>query len=254
MARREGMIEVAHEGRLFRTLLFAERHVGVEIPDVPAVGDRHVAGVSFAVDHRETIFAVEPVRVHVVDEARDEEILFVPFGKIGCERCRVVELGEPDAGMRAARPRDHRKAQLTRDVLAGDLSLGEIRQLRARRMDGRGNVETRNAREQPMQFVAIEIAYAIGAIEQRARPVRRRLLDQGECIAAFLGIGSNHDGNVVLGQALGQADALDHVERQQFDVGAFEQKIDRRVAAHVDVGGKREHAQARLRSDARRAE
>lgn len=121
VARREGAIEVAHEDRLFRTLLLAEGHVGVEIPDVPAVGDRHVAGVGFTVDHRETIFAVEPVGARIVDEARDEEILLVTLGKIGCDRRSIVELREADAGMRAARPRDHRKAQFTRDVPAGDL-------------------------------------------------------------------------------------------------------------------------------------
>ncbi|MBH5392139.1 hypothetical protein H1B27_38695 [Bradyrhizobium sp. CNPSo 4019] len=213
-----------------------------------------MAGVGFAADHGEAIFAVEPVGAHIVDEACDEEVLLLAFGEIGRERRRIAELREADAGMRAARPRDDRKVQFARDVLTGDPVLGEIGQLRARRVDGRGNVQTRHTSQQPIQLVAIEIADAIRRIEQRPRPVRRGLFNQRERLAAFLGIGRDHDGDVVLGQGFRQTDALDHIECQQLDVGAFEQEIDRRVAAHVDVGRKREHVQAGLRSRTGRPE
>ncbi|MGY4377770.1 hypothetical protein ACVWZ3_005409 [Bradyrhizobium sp. i1.3.6] len=57
----------------------------------------------------------------------------------------------------------------------------------------------------------------------------------------------------MIGQRFRQADILGHIERQQLEIGAFEQEFDRRVAAHVDVGRKGEHAQAGLRSRSGRA-
>lgn len=177
MACCKGLVEVKHEDGFLRPLLLAERHIGVEIPDVPAVGDRHVAGIGPAVDHRETIFAIETVRAHIVDEARDEEVLLVAPGNIGCERRRVVELGEADAGMRAARPRDHRKAELARDLSASDPPFRQIRQLRTCGVHRCRNVEPGHTGQQPMQLVAVEIGDAIGAVEQRPRQVGRSLLD-----------------------------------------------------------------------------
>ncbi|MGY3357647.1 hypothetical protein ACVWZK_004310 [Bradyrhizobium sp. GM0.4] len=154
--------------------------------------------------------------------------------------------------MRTARPHDHWKAQFARDLLANDPASRKLRQLRTRRGGGHGNVEAGHARQQTIQLVAIEIANEIGTIEQRLRPVRRGLLDQRERLPALLGIGCDHDGDVVLRQSIRQADALDNVERQQLDVGIFKQEVDRRVAAHVDIGGEREHAQAGFWSRARR--
>ena len=140
-------------------LLLAERHVGVEIPDVPAIGDRHVAGVGLAVDHGETIFAIEPVGARIVDEARDEEILLLRARR---DRPRAPRASSSFASPtpacvprgRAIIGKRSSPAMSSQAIRPCD----EIRQLRARRVDGRGNVETRDARQQPIQLVAIEIA------------------------------------------------------------------------------------------------
>ena len=128
-----------------------------------------------------------------------------------------------------------------------------IEQLRARDANGRRNFETVDTAEHAMQFVAIEIADVARQIQQRPRPARGELIDPAKCITALLRVGGNHDGNVMIGQRRRKFDVRNDVERHQFDAGIFQQKFDRRVAAHVGRRRKRQHAQPRRRQRARRA-
>src|ERR1700759_900896 len=92
-------VEGHHERLLFETLGRTLHHAGVEIPDVPALGDRHVTGVSTAVDEDDAIFAEQTVGARVIDEARDEEQLVVMLAEIARQRRPVVDPGETVAGM-----------------------------------------------------------------------------------------------------------------------------------------------------------
>ena len=92
MAARETDVEGAHEGFFFETLGGARRHSRVEIPDVPAIGDRHVAGVRPAIDEDDPVLAKQTVLIGVIDKARDEEFLFLPLVEIALERGAIVEL------------------------------------------------------------------------------------------------------------------------------------------------------------------
>ena len=116
----------------------------------------------------------------------------------------------------------------------------------ARHADRRRDIEPLDAAKQTMQLVAIEIADETRRIEQRPRPARRGGVDDAERVAALLGIGSDHDRDVMIGQRHRQPDPGNDIKRQQFDAGFFQQEFDRRVAAHVDRGRERQHAQSRL--------
>ena len=61
MAHAKCLIERAHEVFLFEALAFAKSHAGVEVPDVPAIGDRHMAGIGPAVDDDDAVFAKQAV-------------------------------------------------------------------------------------------------------------------------------------------------------------------------------------------------
>src|SRR3984885_10742981 len=104
MASDERLIEAAHKVFLLEALAFAESHAGVEVPDIPAIGDRHMAGIGPAIDDDDAVFAKQAVVVGVVDEARDEEFLLRPFQKISADCGGIVDPGEPDAGMRTQWP------------------------------------------------------------------------------------------------------------------------------------------------------
>src|ERR1700691_5839211 len=116
MARGERPIERAHEAFLFSALAFAEGYAGIEVPDVPAIGDRHMAGIGPAVDHDDAVFAKQAVIAGVVDEARDKEFLLRPLRKISADRGVIVDPGESDAGMRTHRPHNDRKSEVNRRV------------------------------------------------------------------------------------------------------------------------------------------
>src|ERR1035437_3437613 len=49
-------------------------------------------------------------------------------------------------------------------------------------------------------------------------------------LAAFIGVGSDHDGNVMIGQRYRQLYSRNDIKRQQFDSGLFQQKLNWRVA------------------------
>ena len=66
----------------FAALAFAERHAGVEVPDIPAVGDRHMAGIGPAIDENNAIFAEQTVVPGIIDKAGDEEFLLRPVREI----------------------------------------------------------------------------------------------------------------------------------------------------------------------------
>ena len=105
-----------------------------------------------------------------------------------------------------------------------------------------------------MQLVAIEIADEMRRIEQRPRPARRGVIDLAQRVAAILGVGCDHDGDVMIGQRRRQFDFRDDIERHQFDAGLLQQKFDRRVAAHVGRRRQRQHAQPRILDRAGRTE
>src|SRR5476649_712155 len=111
MPAREADVEGAHESFFFETLGRAVHHPGVEIPDIPAIGDRHVACVRPAVDEDNAILAKQAVIVGVVDKARDEKTLLRPRCKIFRYRGTIVEFGKPEAGMRTARTDNDRKLE-----------------------------------------------------------------------------------------------------------------------------------------------
>ncbi len=116
MPAAEADVERAHEGLFLQALGRAVRHSGVEIPDVPAVGDRHVAGVRLAVDEDDPVFAEQAVLARIVDKSRDEELLFFAPFEIARHRRAVVDLGETDTGVRSARPHDDGKGKFGRDA------------------------------------------------------------------------------------------------------------------------------------------
>ena len=97
-----------------------------------------------------------------------------------------------------------------------------------------------------MQLVAVEIANPARRIEQRPRPARDGGIDDAERIAAFFRIRSDYDRDVMIGQLQRQPGSGGDIQRQQLDPGWFQQKLDRRVATHVDRGCQRENAQLRL--------
>ena len=111
MPARETDVERAHERLFFETLRCAFRHPCIEIPDVPAIGDRHVTRVRPPFDEGNTVLAKQSIFARVVDKAGYEKILFRPFLEIAIDRVAIVEFGEPDAGMRTARADDERKLQ-----------------------------------------------------------------------------------------------------------------------------------------------
>ncbi len=104
-----------------------------------------------------------------------------------------------------------------------------------------------------MQFVTIEMTDKTRSIQHRPRPARRHLIDDAKRLAAFVAVGSDHDRNVMIGQRQWQVDARNDIERLQLDAGFFQQELDRRIAAHVDCGREREHAQSRRLGRAWRA-
>ena len=97
-----------------------------------------------------------------------------------------------------------------------------------------------------MQLVAIQIANQARRIQHRPRPAGRDGIDDAKRIAAFLGIGSDHDCHVMIWQRHRQVYPRNHIKRQQLDPGLLQQELDRRVAAHVDRGRERKNTQFRL--------
>ena len=241
----EIMIEVAHEAFFFKPLLHVERHAGVEIPNVPAVRDRHVASIGFAGDEHDPVFAEQAICIRIIDEAGGEELLLHAFGKISRKRGAIFDPAKPDAGMRAARPHDDRKLQLSRNGGNIRLRLRGRLALRAAHGDGCGNIESVDTAQQPVQLVAIEVADKARQIEQRPRPARRHGIDLAQRLGTFLRIRRDHDRHVVFGKRRRQIDAGDDVECLEFDAGFLQQEFDRGVAAHVDRRSKRQHAQFR---------
>jgi hypothetical protein len=71
--------------------------------------------------------------------------------------------------------------------------------LAARHVERRGNIEPFDAAKQSIQLVAIQIADKVRRIQQRARPTRRSAIDDTQRIATFLGVGRDHDRNVMIG-------------------------------------------------------
>jgi hypothetical protein len=118
--------------------------------------------------------------------------------------------------------------------------------LRSRHAYRRRDIKSLDPAQQLMQLVAIQIANQARRIQHRPRPARRDPIDDIKCIAAFLGVGSDHDRNVMIGQRCRQLDTGNDIERQQLDPGLFQQKLNRRVAAHVDRRRERQNAQPRL--------
>src|SRR5262249_21526666 len=115
MGTRESDVECAHEPLFLETLGRASRHPCIEIPDVPAIGDRHVTCVRSPLDENDAVFAKQSVCARVVDKAGYEKLLLRPFCEIAIDRVVIVEFGEPHAGMRPARADNDRKPCPGRD-------------------------------------------------------------------------------------------------------------------------------------------
>src|SRR5581483_10548521 len=71
VAKREIMVEVAHEPFFFEPLAGIECHARVEIPNVPTVRYRHVAGVGLAADKGDPVLAELAVAAGIIDERGD---------------------------------------------------------------------------------------------------------------------------------------------------------------------------------------
>ena len=148
---------------LFEALAVAEGHAGVEIPDVPAIGDRHVAGIGPAVDEDDAVFAKQTVGTGIVDEAGDEEFLLRPLREISADRGAIVDPGEPDAGMRTARPHDHAEIRSRRRCRRPARPAGQPDNC-ARVTDVVAGISSPSIPDSsPMQLVAVEIANADAA-------------------------------------------------------------------------------------------
>ena len=126
--------------------------------------------------------------------------MFLPGVEIVLDRIMIVELRKACAGMRSARPDDHGKCKIGRDVATCIGRRRRLRKLFARNSYRCRNLKAGNSVEHAMQLVAIEIAYMLRRIEQRTRPQRRGLIDLAQRIAAIFGVGRDHDGDVVIGQ------------------------------------------------------
>jgi hypothetical protein len=127
MAAREADVEGAHERLFLETLGCTVGHPRIEIPDIPTIGDRHMACVGPAIDENNAVLAKQAVLVGVIDEARDEEFLLRPFRKISSDRGAIIDFGEPDARMRTARPNDDRRPELGCNVREQKIRLSDIR-------------------------------------------------------------------------------------------------------------------------------
>src|ERR1700740_622102 len=112
MTAAEADVERAHEGLLLQALGDAGRQPRIEIPDVPAVGDRHVAGKGAPVDEDDAILSEQTVLARIVDETGEEECLLRAAVEILLQRGTVIDLGKTDAGMRSARPYDQGKGKV----------------------------------------------------------------------------------------------------------------------------------------------
>src|ERR1700680_2842392 len=78
-------------------LAFAECHICVEVPDIPTIGDRHVASIGPAIDHDDAIFAEQAIIAGIVDEARNKKFLLRSFLEISADRGAVVDLCQSGA-------------------------------------------------------------------------------------------------------------------------------------------------------------
>ena len=197
--------------------------------------------------------AIATVIAGVVDETRDEEFRLRPRQKISADRGAIVDPGEPDTGMRTQRPDNDRKFEVSRKVRKPRIRLRQLRQLRPRRGRRHRDIQPFDSGQQTMQLVAVEIADEARRIEKRPRPTRGRAVDLAQRLAAWIGVGCNHDGDVMVGQRYRQFDPGHDIKRQQFDAGVFQQKLDRRVAAHIHRSRQRENAQLRLFRRTRRS-
>ena len=79
MPARKSGVERAHERLFFETLRCVFRHPRVEIPDIPAIGDRHMTRVRPPFDESNTVLAEQSILACIVDKAGHEKILFRPF-------------------------------------------------------------------------------------------------------------------------------------------------------------------------------
>src|SRR5258708_217947 len=99
MAAAEADVESVHEGFFLEALGGTVGHAGVEIPDIPAIGDRHIAFESPAFDEHETVIAKQAVPIRVTDEDGKDEVLRRPFdmpsGRRDREVMRAIPLPQP---------------------------------------------------------------------------------------------------------------------------------------------------------------
>ena len=99
MTAREAEIEGMHEGLFLETLAGTPGHSRVEVPDVPAICDRHVTGVGPAVHEDHAVFAEQAVVAGIVDVPRNKELFFLALIEIARHRLTIIYFGKTDAGM-----------------------------------------------------------------------------------------------------------------------------------------------------------
>ena len=99
MALRKIRIERRHKTRFLGALFGALLHVGVEIPNLPKIGDRHVRRERPPIDEDDAVFSKEPVGTAVVDKTRHKKRCFGALGKIGRKLRRRRNLLQALAGM-----------------------------------------------------------------------------------------------------------------------------------------------------------
>src|SRR5580692_6873052 len=116
MTLRKAGIERLHESFFFTALVSALRHAGVEIPDIPAIGDGKMTPIGLSIDQDDAIFPEQPVVAAIIDKARHEKHVFRMFTEIAFDRAGVVKLRKTFAGMRTARPDNNGKRKIGSDV------------------------------------------------------------------------------------------------------------------------------------------
>ena len=149
--------------------------------------------------------------------------------------------------MRAARTDDDRKRKIRRRCLAREVLDRATSDNCARVTPAVAGISSPSIPEsRPCSLSRSRLQTNCGGLSSGRGQRGAAAIDHAQRIAAFLGVRRDHDRNVMVGQRRRQFCSGDHVERQQFDSGILQQELDRRIAAHVDRGRQRQHAQLRL--------
>src|ERR1700721_2692405 len=112
MTLRKAGIEHLHESLFLTALASALRHLRVEIPDIPAIGDGKMTRIGPPIDQDDAVFSEQTVIAAIIDKARRKEQVFRMFAEIALDRADVVKLCKAFAGMRTARSHNDGKGKI----------------------------------------------------------------------------------------------------------------------------------------------